>query len=71
MIKVISTMALNGIDGIPVVVESSCVGSPSPRLDSIGLPDAAVKEAAGRVRAAARSSSRCSPCGTCCRSTTI
>ena len=25
MIKVISTMALNGIDGIPVVVESSCV----------------------------------------------
>ena len=56
MIKVISTMALNGIDGIPVVVESSCVGSPSPRLDIIGLPDAAVKEAAGRVRAAARSS---------------
>ena len=56
MIKVISTMALNGIDGIPVVVESSCIGSPSPRLDIIGLPDAAVKEAAGRVRAAARSS---------------
>ena len=54
MIKVISTMALNGIDGIPVVVESSCIGSPSPRLDIIGLPDAAVKEAAGRVRAAAR-----------------
>lgn len=56
MIKVIHTMALNGINGIPVVVESSCVGSPSPRLDIIGLPDAAVKEAAGRVRAAARSS---------------
>ena len=46
MIKVIHTMALNGINGIPVVVESSCVGSPSPRLDIIGLPDAAVKEAA-------------------------
>ncbi len=56
MFSVFYSAAINGIDGIIVNVESSGIGSPQPRLDIIGLPDAAVKEAAGRVRSAARSS---------------
>ncbi|PKM63290.1 MAG: magnesium chelatase [Firmicutes bacterium HGW-Firmicutes-21] len=57
MFSVFYSAAINGIDGLIVNVESSGIGSPQPRLDIIGLPDAAVKEAAGRVRSAARSCS--------------
>ncbi len=57
MVKVLFSAAISGIDGIVISVESSNVGSPQPKLEIIGLPDNAVKEAAGRVRAAARSCS--------------
>lgn len=57
MFSVFYSAAINGIDGLIVNVESSGIGSPQPRLDIIGLPDTAVKEAAGRVRSAARSCS--------------
>ena len=56
MVKVINTFALNGITGIPVVVETDRYSSAEPHVSLIGLPDAAVKEALDRVRAAARSS---------------
>lgn len=55
MITVINSVALSGIDGIMVSVESGASSSNKPRLDIIGLPDAAVKEASGRVYSAARS----------------
>lgn len=57
MFSVFYSAAVNGIDGLIVNVESSGIGSPQPRLDIIGLPDAAIKEAAGRVRSAARACS--------------
>ncbi|HBR32566.1 MAG TPA: magnesium chelatase, partial [Clostridiales bacterium] len=57
MFSVFYSAAIAGIDGLIVNVESSGIGSPMPRLDIIGLPDTAVKEAAGRVRSAARASS--------------
>ncbi len=58
MVKVVATFALNGINGIPVSVEATHNGtSAEPRTNIIGLPDAAVKEALGRVQAAAKSSS--------------
>ena len=48
MITVVNSVALSGIDGIIVSVEAGATSSPHPRLDIIGLPDAAVKEASGR-----------------------
>ncbi len=57
MFSVFYSAAIAGIDGLIVNVESSGIGSPMPRLDIIGLPHTAVKEAAGRVRSAARASS--------------
>ncbi len=56
MVKVITTLALNGIDGIPVSVETSRFPGVQPRVVLIGLPDTAVKEALERVHTAARSS---------------
>ena len=53
-ISVIYSAAIRGIDGLIVTVESTNVSSPQPRLDIIGLPDAAIKESQGRVRSAAR-----------------
>ncbi len=55
MVKVVATLALNGIDGIPVSVEASRFPSAQPRVILIGLPDTAVKEALERVHTAARS----------------
>ncbi|MFA6730181.1 MAG: YifB family Mg chelatase-like AAA ATPase [Eubacteriales bacterium] len=57
MVKVITTLAINGIEGIPISVEASRFPSPFPRVVLIGLPDTAVKEALERVHTAARSSS--------------
>ena len=57
MFSVFYSAAINGINGLIINVESSSIGSPQPRLDIIGLPDTAIKEAAGRVRSAARSCS--------------
>lgn len=48
--------AIRGIDGQIVTVEATNVYSSTPRLDIIGLPDAAIKESQGRVRSAARAS---------------
>ena len=50
----IYSAAIRGIVGQIVTVEASNVYSSQPRLDIIGLPDAAIKESSGRVRSAAR-----------------
>ena len=43
--------ALVGVDGVPVEVEVR-ISSQLPRVDIVGLPEAAVRESAARVRAA-------------------
>ncbi len=43
--------ALHGIDGVPIEVEVR-LSSQLPRVDIVGLPEAAVRESAARVRAA-------------------
>jgi magnesium chelatase family protein len=43
--------ALAGVDGVPVEVEVR-ISSQLPRVDVVGLPEAAVRESAARVRAA-------------------
>jgi magnesium chelatase family protein len=43
--------ALRGVDGVPVEVEVR-ISSQLPRIDIVGLPEAAVRESAARVRAA-------------------
>ena len=43
--------ALLGVDGIPIEVEVR-ISSQLPRVDIVGLPEAAVRESAARVRAA-------------------
>ncbi len=43
--------ALSGVDGVPVEVEVR-ISSQLPRVDVVGLPEAAVRESAARVRAA-------------------
>ncbi|MHC1696320.1 MAG: YifB family Mg chelatase-like AAA ATPase [Eubacteriales bacterium] len=55
MISVVYTAGLAGIDGYRVTVECY-TGNGLPSFDVVGLPDAAVKEAKDRVRAAVRSS---------------
>jgi magnesium chelatase family protein len=47
--------ALAGVDGVPVEVEIR-LSSQLPRIDVVGLPEAAVRESAARVRAAIASS---------------
>ena len=51
----IKTLGINGINGSLVTAESFLSGG-LPGFDIVGLPDAAVKEARDRVRAAAKSS---------------
>ena len=51
----IKTLGITGINGSPVTAESFLSGG-LPGFDIVGLPDAAVKEARDRVRAAAKSS---------------
>jgi magnesium chelatase family protein len=55
MICSVHTLGINGIQGSEVVAECY-VSNGLPNFDIVGLPDAAVKEARGRVRAAARTS---------------
>jgi magnesium chelatase family protein len=43
--------ALSGVEGVPVEVEVR-ISSQLPRVDVVGLPEAAVRESAARVRAA-------------------
>ena len=49
--------ALRGVDGVPVEVEVR-ISSQLPRIDIVGLPEAAVRESAARVRAAIASIGR-------------
>ncbi len=54
MIHTYYSAALRGIDGQIVTVEANAIPSSEYRLEIIGLPDTAVKEAAARVRSAGR-----------------
>src|SRR5512145_2841954 len=47
----VRTAALVGVDGVPVEVEVR-ISSQLPKVDIVGLPEAAVRESAARVRAA-------------------
>jgi magnesium chelatase family protein len=49
--------ALRGVDGVPVEVEVR-ISSQLPRIDIVGLPEAAVRESAARVRGAIASIGR-------------
>ena len=51
----VNTMAVNGIQGSAICVECY-ISNGLPGFDIVGLPDAAVKEARERVRAAAKNS---------------
>ena len=55
MICSVHTLGINGIQGSEVVAECY-ISNGLPNFDIVGLPDAAVKEARGRVRAAAKTS---------------
>lgn len=55
MIAKIISYALNGLDGIPVEVETD-VNKGVPSYEMVGLPDAAVKESKERVRSALKNS---------------
>ena len=55
MICSVHTLGISGIQGSEVVAECY-VSNGLPNFDIVGLPDAAVKEARGRVRAAAKTS---------------
>lgn len=54
MVHTFYSAAVYGIDGQIVTVESTATPAPDYRLDIIGLPDTAVREAAARVRSAGR-----------------
>ena len=56
MVGIVYSAALSGVEGIVVTVEAKSYSSQEPKLEIIGLPDAAVKEAAQRVYSAAHSS---------------
>lgn len=47
----VQSAALSGVDGVPVEVEVR-ISSQLPRVEIVGLPEAAVRESAARVRAA-------------------
>ncbi len=55
MICSVNTMGINGIQGSPISVECY-ISNGLPAFDIVGLPDAAVKEARERVRAAVKTS---------------
>ena len=62
MVCSIRTMGINGINGSPVIAECY-ISNGLPAFDIVGLPDAAVKEARERVRAAAKTSGLRFPTG--------
>lgn len=62
MICSVHTMTVSGIQGNPVAVECY-ISNGLPAFDIVGLPDAAVKEARERVRAAAKTSGLRFPTG--------
>lgn len=62
MLAKVTSFGLQGIQGYPVMVETD-VSSGLPAFDTVGLPDAAVKEARERVRSAIRNSGCSFPLG--------
>ena len=62
MICSVKTLGISGINGSLITAECYISGG-LPGFDIVGLPDAAVKEARERVRAAARSSGLRFPTG--------
>ena len=60
MICSVKTLAITGIHGNPVTAECY-ISNGLPGFDIVGLPDAAVKEARERVRAASKSSAMAFP----------
>ncbi len=55
MLSKITSFALNGLDGVPVEVETD-INKGMVRYDLVGLPDAAVKESKDRVESAIKNS---------------
>lgn len=55
MLRVIYSAGLNGVDGFPVTVECNCANRLA-KFEVVGLPDAAVKEARERIKAAIENS---------------
>ena len=55
MISRLFSYALNGLDGFKIDVEVDIARGVLPAYDTVGLPDAAVKESRERVRAALKS----------------
>ncbi len=55
MIAKVHCFALNGLEGVPVEVETD-INRGLPSYDMVGLPDAAVKESKERVRSALKNS---------------
>lgn len=55
MVNIVCTAAVTGIDGFMVTVEASHSSNRMEKLEIIGLPDTAIREAEGRVRGAAKS----------------
>ena len=55
MLSKITSFALNGLDGVPVEVETD-INKGMVSYDLVGLPDAAVKESRERVRSAIKNS---------------
>lgn len=55
MLSKVMSFALNGLDGVPVEVETD-ISKGMVSYDLVGLPDAAVKESKERVRSAIRNS---------------
>lgn len=62
MICSVRSMSVNGIEGSAITVECY-ISNGLPAFDIVGLPDAAVKEARERVRAAAKTSGMKFPTG--------
>ena len=56
MISRLFSYALNGLDGFKIDVEVDIARGVLPAYDTVGLPDAAVKESRERVRAALKNS---------------
>lgn len=55
MLSIIKTMALNGLDGYLVEVQTDITGG-LPNFEIVGLPDVSVREAKERIRAAIKNS---------------
>ena len=51
MLSKVKSIALSGLDGVPVEVETD-INNGLPSYELVGLPDAAVKESRERVRSA-------------------